>query len=66
MVLTEVFAIWEYDSYEQYKEIESKIRNDEKHIRRIHEWYEKTWRKQYVFQRYIVEMKNEELVCTVK
>lgn len=37
---TEVFAIWEYDSYEQYKEIESKIRNDEKHIRRIHEWYE--------------------------
>ena len=35
---TEVFAIWEYDSYEQYKEIESKIRNDEKHARRIHEW----------------------------
>ena len=29
-----------YDSYEQYKEIESKIRNDEKHARRIHEWYE--------------------------
>lgn len=31
---TEVFAIWEYDSYEQYKEIESKIRNDEKYIRK--------------------------------
>ena len=36
-----MFAIWEYDSYEQYKEIESKIRNDEKYIRKIHEWYEK-------------------------
>ena len=31
---TEVFAIWEYDSYEQYKEIESKIRNDEKHTKK--------------------------------
>ena len=63
---TEVFAIWEYDSYEQYKEIESKIRSDEKHTKKIHECYEKHGGKQYVFQEYIVEMKNEELVCTVK
>ena len=37
---SEVFAIWEYDSYEQYNEIESKIRSDERHIKGIHEWYE--------------------------
>jgi len=30
---SEVFAIWEYDSYEQYNEIESKIRSDERHIK---------------------------------
>ncbi|PGW44084.1 NIPSNAP family protein [Bacillus thuringiensis] len=64
--MSEVFAIWEYDSYEQYKEIESKIRSDERHIRRIHEWYENHGGKEYVLQEYIVEMKNEELVCTVK
>ena len=37
---SEAFAIWEYDSYEQYNEIESKIRSDERHIKGIHEWYE--------------------------
>lgn len=56
---TEVFAIWEYDSYEQYKEIESKIRNDEKYIRKIHEWYEKHGGREYVLQEYIVEMKTK-------
>ncbi|MEH7435734.1 cytoplasmic protein, partial [Bacillus thuringiensis] len=35
-------------------------------IRRIHEWYENHGGKEYVLQEYIVEMKNEELVCTVK
>ncbi|PGZ69231.1 NIPSNAP family protein [Bacillus sp. AFS029637] len=63
---TEIFAIWEYNSYEQYKEIESKIRSDEKHTRRIHKWYEKHDGKEYVLKEYIVAMKNEELVCTIK
>ncbi|MCC2377631.1 NIPSNAP family protein [Bacillus wiedmannii] len=63
---TEVFAIWEYDSYEQYKEIESKIRSDKMHVTRIQDWYEKHGGKEYVLQKYIVELKNEELVCTVK
>ncbi|MED3126175.1 NIPSNAP family protein [Bacillus wiedmannii] len=63
---TEIFAIWEYDNYEQYKEIESKIRSDEKHVKRIHDWYEKQGGREYVLQKYIVELKNEELVCTVK
>ncbi|MEK4578828.1 MULTISPECIES: NIPSNAP family protein [Bacillus] len=63
---TEVFAIWEYDSYEQYKEIESKIRSDKIHVKRIHDWYEKHGGKEYVLQEYILKLKNEELVCTVK
>ncbi|HDR6387698.1 NIPSNAP family protein [Bacillus cereus] len=63
---SEVFAIWEYDSFERYKEIESKIRSEEIHVKRIHHWYEKHGGREYVLQKYIVEMKNEELVCTVK
>ncbi|MED0963770.1 NIPSNAP family protein [Bacillus paramycoides] len=59
---TEVFAIWEYDSYKDYEE----IKNDEMHVRRIHDWYEKHGGKEYVLQEYILEMKNEELICTVK
>ncbi|WP_448162483.1 NIPSNAP family protein [Bacillus mobilis] len=63
---TEIFAIWEYDSYDEYKEIESKIRSDEKHAKRIHDWYEKHGGRESVLQKYILELKNEELVCTVK
>ncbi|QWU45445.1 MULTISPECIES: NIPSNAP family protein [Bacillus] len=63
---TEIFAIWEYDSYDQYKEIESKIRSDEIHVKRIHDWYEKYGGREYVLKKYILELKNEELVCTEK
>ncbi|MDT3498729.1 NIPSNAP family protein [Bacillus toyonensis] len=63
---TEVFAIWEYDSYEDYVKIETKIRNDTMHIKTIHDWYEKHGGKEYVLREYIVEMRNEELLCTVK
>lgn len=34
----EVFAIWAYDSYEAYMEIEANVRNDEDHARRISDW----------------------------
>ncbi|MFL0403298.1 cytoplasmic protein [Bacillus nitratireducens] len=54
------------DSYDEYKEIESKIRSDEKHVKRIHDWYEKHGGREYVLQKYILELKNEGLVCTVK
>ena len=37
----EIFAIWEYDSYEAYEKIENKVRNDEKHVKRVQSWYEK-------------------------
>ncbi|OOQ95230.1 NIPSNAP family protein [Bacillus cereus] len=63
---TEVFAIWEYDSYEDYEEIETKIRSDKMHVKRIYDWSEKYGGKEYVLREYIIEMKNEKLLCTVK
>jgi hypothetical protein len=31
----EVFAMWEYDSIEDYQEIESKIRSNKEHVERV-------------------------------
>ncbi|WP_027963997.1 NIPSNAP family protein [Halalkalibacillus halophilus] len=62
---TEIFAIWEYDSYEEYINIEGKIRNDDKHIERINKWYNDFGGRDYVLEEYILEAKNEALVSTV-
>jgi hypothetical protein len=37
----EVFAIWEYDSYAHYEEIEEKIKNDIEHVERVQGWFKK-------------------------
>ncbi|KAA0549980.1 hypothetical protein FZW96_01115 [Bacillus sp. BGMRC 2118] len=37
----EIFAIWEYDSYTAYEEIEMKVRSDVAHVERVQKWYEK-------------------------
>ncbi|ENQ3076896.1 NIPSNAP family protein [Bacillus sp. WLY-B-L8] len=62
---TEVFALWEYDSYEDYVEIESKIRSDQAQLKRIHDWYEKHGGREHVLKEYILEMRNEALESTV-
>lgn len=62
---TEIFAIWEYDSYEDYLSIESKIIKDEVHLSRIKEWYEKNGGKEHVFKEYILQVKNEALESTL-
>lgn len=61
----EVFAIWQYDSYEDYVEIESKIRSDQAHLKRIHDWYEKHGGRECVLKEYILEMRNEAIESTV-
>ena len=61
---TEIFAIWEYDSYESYEAIESKVRSDEIHNKRIEEWYEKNGGRQRVGE-YFLEVRNERLESTV-
>ncbi|MFD0697683.1 NIPSNAP family protein [Paenibacillus sp. GCM10027628] len=62
---TEIFAIWEYDSYEKYEEIEANVRNDSEHLRRIHTWYENNGGRDYVLKQYLLEVKNEQLISTV-
>jgi NIPSNAP len=37
----EVFAIWEYDSFEEYERIEAKVRGDAAHVKRVQDWYGK-------------------------
>jgi hypothetical protein len=37
----EIFAMWEYDSYEDYEKIEDKVRSDTEHVKRVQSWYEK-------------------------
>ncbi|MFM9282170.1 NIPSNAP family protein [Paenibacillus jiagnxiensis] len=41
----EVFAIWEYDSYENYERIETQVRSDEEHVKRVQAWYDKIGRE---------------------
>lgn len=62
---TEIFAIWEYDSYEEYIEIETKIRQDKAHVAKIKQWYEQHGGRNYVLSNYILEVKDEELISTV-
>jgi hypothetical protein len=63
---TEIFAIWEYDSYEEYENIEKNVRGDEAHVKRINDWYEKHGGKENVFKKYFLEVRNEALEDTVK
>ena len=35
---TEIFAIWEYNSYEDYEKIESCVKNDQAHVNRVQDW----------------------------
>jgi NIPSNAP len=37
----EILAIWEYDSHEEYEIIETKVRNDEPHVKKVQEWFAK-------------------------
>jgi hypothetical protein len=62
---TEVFAIWEYDSYDKYKEIEARVRGDEEHVKRVNNWYEKNGGRDYVYKEYIFEVRNEKLKSTL-
>lgn len=60
----EIFAIWEYDSYEQYIEIENNIRSDEAHVRKIQDWYEKHGGRDDVLKHYLLEVRNEAIEST--
>ena len=63
---TEVFAIWEYDSYERYKEIETKIRGDSEHVAKINQWYEKYGGREHVYKECILKVNNGPIYSTFK
>ncbi|MFC4355577.1 NIPSNAP family protein [Chryseomicrobium palamuruense] len=63
--VTEVFAIWEYESYEAYIEIEEAARADEAHVARVNDWYTKQGGKAFVHDTYFVDVRNEKLINTV-
>ncbi len=62
----EIFAIWEYNTYEEYLDIESKVRSDKAHVKRVQDWYLKNGGRERVFNDYILEVKNEPIESTVK
>lgn len=61
----EIFAIWEYDSYEEYLEIEARVRGDKEHVSRIKNWYEEHAGRDHISKEYIIEVKNEKLISTL-
>ncbi|RIU94853.1 NIPSNAP family protein [Oceanobacillus picturae] len=64
-ISTEIFALWEYDSYEKYIVIEAKVKGDTEHVNRVNKWYEKNGGRDYVYKKYILEVKNEQLKSTL-
>ena len=42
---TEVFALWEYDSFQEYEEIETKIKQDEEHVKRVQKRFDEIGRE---------------------
>ena len=61
---TEIFAIWEYDSYEDYIRIEKNVRSDTEHVKRIQNWYDEHGGKEFVQKQYFAEARNEKLSST--
>jgi len=62
---TEIFAIWEYNSYDDYVEIENKVRKDKEHVQRVQDWYDKHGGREYVINNYLIQVRNEEIKATI-
>ncbi|MFA1642073.1 NIPSNAP family protein [Chryseomicrobium imtechense] len=63
--ITEVFAIWEYDDYNKYVEIEDAVRSDKYHVDKVLKWYEEHGGKSFVQSTYFIEVRNEKIEDTV-
>lgn len=44
---SEIFAMWEYDTFEQFEEIEQKIKSDNEHIIRVQDRFDQIGRDRY-------------------
>lgn len=47
-------------------EIESKIRSDQAHVKRVQDWYQKNGGKERVYKDFILKVRNEAIESTVK
>ncbi|MDK8193278.1 NIPSNAP family protein [Paenibacillus sp. UMB7766-LJ446] len=61
---SEIFAMWEYDTLEQYEEIEKNIKSDNEHVIRVQERFDQIGRNRYkeVFRK---DIKQEFFESTV-
>ncbi len=64
--LVEIFAIWEYNSYEEYLQIEAAVRSDQPHVASVKDWYEQYGGKEYVQENFLIEVKDERIISTVE
>ncbi len=61
----EIFAIWEYDSYEDYVIIEQNIRGNLAHAKRVNAWYNKHGGREAVLKNFFIEVRDEEIFSTL-
>lgn len=61
---TEIFAIWEYESKEQYEEIERNVRSPEQ-VKKVNDWYNSQGGRERVYRECIFLVKNEEIISTI-
>ncbi|MNJ62048.1 hypothetical protein D3C77_578680 [compost metagenome] len=59
---SEIFALWEYDSFEQYEEIEKKIKADEEHVKRVQERFDQIGRER--FKEVLKQEINQEFITS--
>ncbi|GEN46106.1 NIPSNAP family protein [Alkalibacillus haloalkaliphilus] len=64
--LVEIFAIWEYDSYGSYVQIEEEVRGDRAHVKRVKDWYDRHGGRDYVISKQLVSVNDEEIYSTVE
>lgn len=60
---SEIFAMWEYDSLEQYDEIENKIKSDEEHISTVQKRFDSIGRNR--LKEALQDIKQEFFTTTV-
>ncbi|MCM3127543.1 NIPSNAP family protein [Paenibacillus provencensis] len=62
---SEIFAMWEYDSLEQYDEIESKIKSDVEHVSKVQQRLDAIGRDR-LQEALLKDIKQEFFTTTVK
>ncbi|MDP5276769.1 NIPSNAP family protein [Chengkuizengella axinellae] len=57
----EIFAIWEYKTYEDYLKIENQVRSDKEHVKRVQSWFDRMGGRE-TFIKYLKEEIKEDFI----